>query len=431
MILISNNGEGLPLLYRMSKEGAGASAYVHSFDLEKSYDGIIDKIKPSDLKRASLSADVIIFDLNRINENTARDASFLRSFGVKGENSVFGAVADKLRKSGKWVVGPSPWTDALEFDRNFGAQIARRVGLDIPEMNRFKSIGEAKKFLEKSDKLWVLKPNNNADLDLTYVEKYPGEILQKLNGDLKGRLRGNFCIQEKIDGVEVSTEGWFDGREWSCFNHTIESKRMMNADLGPAIGSQSNTVWIEPKPKIMESFEKLTPMLQKCGYVGPIDINAIYKGGKSYFLEWTPRFGYDALYNLVTLLGTSLSDFLGGDFSGAEFKPGFSCSERISIPPYPYSDGGLVKKYALDIPVKCKLDEFFALDVYRDGSIKCAGGDGIIGVCAEPASSISGAFGNVYRYMKDNVKIGSYIQHRTDAARKHQKRFDDYYGQEV
>lgn len=416
----------------MIKEGGNVKVYLHSEALGKSYDGIIDKVKLPQLKREIAEADVIVFDLNRVNEKTKNDLALLNAFGLPHNSpSVFGAIADKLKKEGKQVVGSSAWTDQLEFDRNFGSVIAERIGLSLPTTKRFRAVGEAQKFLNGNTDLWVLKPNNNADLDLTYVEKYPGEIFAKLMGDLKGRINGPFILQEKVKGVECSTEGFWDGEKWSGFNHTIESKRLMNSDLGPAIGSQSNTVWMESEPRIKKAFDKLSPMLQRVGYVGPIDVNAIYKDGKPYFLEWSPRYGYDAIYNTVELLDSSLYDFMSGNFSAARFKPGFSCSERVSIPPYPYDDKSLVDKYAKDIPVKCDMGNFYTLDVYRNGSLKCAGGDGIIGICARQGNSIGGAFGNVYRYIKDNVQIGSYLQYRTDAARNHQKRFDKYYDQEA
>jgi hypothetical protein len=431
MIVISNNGEGLPLCYRMIMEGANTTVYLHNKDLGRSYDGIIDKAGISALRSAVDRDDTIFFDLNRVNEHTKRDIALLKAFGCPAYSpSVSGAIADRMIRNGKRVIGSTSWTDSLEFDREFGSHIAKNVGLKTPNYKRFTSIGEAKRFLSSSQDLWVLKPDNNDDLDLTYVEKYPGELLQKFDGDLKGRISGPFILQEKIDGIELSTEGWFDGEEWSAFNHTIESKRMMNSDLGPAIGSQSNTVWMEPDPVIRKSFDKLSPMLKKSGYVGPVDVNAIYKNGEAYFLEWTPRGGYDAIFNLTTLLDSSITDFLSGGFSSAEFRPGFACSERISIPPFPYSEPDLVYKYARDIPLRFDLEDFYALDVYRDGSLKCAGGDGIIGVCSKAANSIGGAFGNVYRAIRDDIRIGSYLQYRTDAVKNHQKRFDSYYEQE-
>ena len=140
------------------------------------------------------------------------------------------------------------------------------------------------------------------------MESWPGELQSKLTGEYKDRLgdKLDFVLQKVVEGVEISTEGWFDGERFVHFNHTIEDKRLMNSNLGPAIGSQSNTVWIKQDPHglLVSELGRLVPLLKKAAYIGPIDANCVISetDRRPYFLEWTCRQGYDALYSLLSLL---------------------------------------------------------------------------------------------------------------------------------
>jgi hypothetical protein len=178
---------------------------------------------------------------------------------------------------------------------------------------------------------------------------------------------------------------------------------------------------------LAQNFDKLGRMASRQGYQGPIDINCIVKGGVPYFLEFTPRLGYDAIFCLSMLLQGSMTDFLTKGFNG-KLREGFAASQRVSIPPYPYDSEDLLKQYAAGVPVNVGLDEMHLQDVYRDGKqLRCAGADGIIGCMARHGNSIGGAYGNVFRALQ-GVKIGAYLQYRTDGPRDAERRYNELYG---
>lgn len=431
ILCISNSGEILPIAYRLKKAGQDVAVYVHSTTYRSNYDGILDKIGVSQVGRKAEKADTVIVDITRPNERTRQDLALLRAFGCRtASKSVFGPVAGKIRKHGTPVIGASRWTEELELDRRASMDVAKQIGLDVPEYHDFDSLKEGAAFLEGAAgkaSMWVMKPHNNQDLDLTYVEKYPGELLVKMQEELPERV-GNgkfeYLLQKKIDGVELSTEAWFDGKKWLHLNHTIEDKRLMNSNLGPAIGSQGNSVWMHAGAGPWQGyFDKLTPMLQDADYAGPIDINAIVTQDKVYFLEFSPRFGYDALYCLLSLLDTPLEKFFTPQLNGS-FHQGFASSQRISVPPFPYHHRELLEDLAKDVPVEGEINElsnFWLQDVYQNGTgLRCAGSDGIIGVAAARGNSLGGSVGNVYRFI-DTLKVGAYLQYRTDGGRRAEK----------
>jgi len=380
------------------------------------------KLSLTELKKAVNKADLVIFDITRINEKTKEDVSLLKMFGLKAsEKSVFGPVADKLKSSVK-VVGGSRQTDLIEFDRQEGTRLAEECGLAIPQTHEFDNLSKGAAFLKDRKDLWVFKPFDNQDLDLTYVEKFAGELHDKLTNQFARRLtdKCRFLLQKKIAGTEVSTEAWFGPAGAVHCNHTIENKRLMDGDLGPAIGSQSNTVFASPQ---------IPPFLSKAasnlpGYIGPVDVNTIVSDGRAYFLEWTPRFGYDALYCLLTLSKDSITDFFIKDFV-VSFSNGYAVSQRISIPPYPVYDKRLLKEWARDVAIESQLEKtpfFWAQDVYSDaGKLRCAAADGILGVVTSKADSLDAAWGTLYHNI-NRLKIGSYVQFRQDGFKQAAKR---------
>ena len=423
IFFFSNSGESLPIVERIKQEGYPASIYVHCPDYEKNYRGMLKTVELKKVRAAVDKAELVVFDITRINEGMKHDRALLHLFRIGNKTSVFGPIADKLRVQGKKVVGCSTWSENIEFDRQLGATIAEKIGLKIPRGESFSSLSAGKTFLAANkNRLWVLKPHNNSDLDLTYVEKFKGELLEKMNADLAGRLTGRFMLQEKIDGVEISTEAWWNGTAWVNFNHTIEAKRLMNDDLGPSIGSQSNTVWVEPRCFIADAFNRLTPYVKRAGYIGPVDINCVVKDRKPYFLEFSPRFGYDALFNLLNLLDGDISTFFTNRFVSS-FKPGFSSSQRVSVPPFPNSEPSLLMKYANDIPVNYGPD-FWALDVYENDGRRCAGADGILGVQTGYGETLDESVAALYKSIK-GLKIGGYAQYRTDGMNA-KKRYDEF-----
>lgn len=433
VFFISNSGEALPIAYRLRKEGTDAKVYIHNRQYRRNYSGVFNKVGLAQVKQTAKKADLVIFDMTRVNEGTKDDKALLGIFKApKTSRTVFGQIADKI-KAFTPVIGASAWTEELEMDRKKGADLALKIGIRTPESQDFGKLSDGVAFLKGRKDRWVFKPFNNQDLDLTYVEKYPGELFRKLQDEYPKRIgeKISFMLQKVVDGVEISTEGWFDGEQFVHFNSTLENKRFMAGNLGPAIGSQSNTVWIKEKDGLLvKELTGLAPYLKKAGYVGPIDANCIVseKDHKPYFLEWTSRFGFDALFCLLSMVDGPLSDFFLKRFD-VPFRGAFASSERLSIPPFPYSTRGLLDDFARDVPIEDGLDSpvmagFYAQDVYQDGNdLKCAGADGILGVMAARGNSWGGSWGNVYRPL-EKLRVGSYKQFRVDGASSLERRYN-------
>jgi phosphoribosylamine--glycine ligase len=157
-------------------------------------------------------------------------------------------------------------------------------------------------------------------------------------------VKGDFILQDFVKGIELSTEVWFSrGRPVTPSNGTMEAKKFMAGDIGPNTGCMGSVVWPYPvaEPRIVQqTLKKLYAPLAAIEYSGPLDVNCIVdEKGQSYFLEFTARFGYSAIYALCEILEMPLSELLfkaaDGDLDKMDLKSEFGLAGTVAIPPYP------------------------------------------------------------------------------------------------
>jgi phosphoribosylamine-glycine ligase len=291
-----------------------------AFDLVGS--GLVDKMPMADLfkERSKYRGAYWLFDMNKLWE-----------------------YADKLRKDGFKAWGASELTQKLELDREFGVQIAKKAGFDIPEYQMFQNVDEAIQFLEANDdKAYVCKPNES-DAHLTYVPQ--SENAESSNRELRAYLRSmddgkEFILQEKIRGVEVNCACFFyKGRPYFAWVD-LESKRKNSGDTGEMVGCAFDVGFIVEMdaPIVKETIGKMFPYYEKERYTGIGDCNVLLSDNQVYFIEWCARLGYNAdpmLFNslLISPFGDTLAAMIDGktDKFYDRFRKGFGSSIRMYL----------------------------------------------------------------------------------------------------
>src|SRR5208337_2073304 len=242
----------------------------------------------------------------------------------------------------------------------------------------------------------------------------------------QGSSEVEITIQEFIEGVAVSTEGWFNGEDWAegMFNHTIERKHSMNGDLGPSGGCTGNVVWRcdASDPIVKQTLTKLTKVLREHRYVGCIDINCIVNEDGVYGLEFTPRFGYDSfpttLHSLCDFnFGSFIDSMARGDVCSESLSEGFGVGVRLTLPPWPS------EKYQVQAGVRVRgLTEedkrwFYPYGVMLvEDELQSSHGVGIVGVVNGYGDSIGEAFARAYEIVT-RLRIPE-VQYRTDLAQE-------------
>jgi phosphoribosylamine--glycine ligase len=331
---------------------------------------------------------------------------------------------DEFKDRGKLTLGGGSFNDKLELDRDYAIKVASSLlKIEVPESETFNDVSEAHDYLKKAKTRQVIKPMGNRRTDLTLVSKDPSNrtlltTLESLTSQLLPCV-----IQEAIEGIEISTEGWFNGEEFiQPYNHTFEKKRFMESDKGCNTGCMGNIVFTTKGDKLTQlALDPLTPLLKKVNFVGPIDVNCIVNQDCAYFLEFTPRFGYDAIQAYSELIKGTLFDYLYKIASGSKlktdvFEDSFGIAVRLSVPPWPIRKDDvnqLQGVQVLDVPEKA-WNHLWLSDVMLNKEVpSLAGVDGVIGCVTARGSSLRECRRRAYRTV-DNILIHGDVQFRQD-----------------
>jgi len=250
-----------------------------------------------------------------------------------------------------------------------------------------------------------------------------------------GKIDGNsFIIQEVVKGAEISTEVWFCNGEpvWPA-NSTLEDKHFLAGGLGPRTGCEVSLVYHyeSTHSKIVDkTIRNLFPLLKYAKWTGCLDVNCIVSEDdhEPYFLEFTPRLGYSAIYGYGAILGLPISEYFHrlsrGPFT-IPFKALWGSSLKISIPPYPTQieppEAG-TKTYGLQEGVRVNGKygpDFVPIDVQNDKKtdFECSGVTGIIGEALGRGNSILEAWRGSQRVFKSVEvpnKQGRYVDGAED-----------------
>lgn len=400
ILILSKNGDGIPIALRLASEGHVVKIYIKEAKAKASLDGFKNPSKISDPKKMLEQYDLVLADMVGL-----------------------GSLCEQLKKKGKLVLGGGVFNDRLELDREYGEKVVKTLAkIKVPEAGHATNKQELLTKLKTAGKPLVIKPLGNQPVGLTLVSN------DKQNRTLLG-IANNYgdqlvpCIlQERIDGVEVSTEGWFNGKEWvRPFNHTLEKKRFMEGDKGPNTGCMGNVVWATNGDKLTETaLEPLAPLLEKVDYVGPLDVNCIVTEQDAYFLEFTARFGYEAIQTWAELLKEPLFEYLYFMATAQPqevpfFENGFAIGVRLSVPPYPTEEN--MERWrgvqVLDLPEEAKRHVWLADVMKQDGVEALAGVDGVVGCVTARGTTIRECRRRVYRTIK-NIVIHPDVQYRSD-----------------
>jgi phosphoribosylamine--glycine ligase len=400
-LIVSESGDGIGLATRLMAEGNEVRIWIRDNEAVKRGQGLVERATDYEF------GEVIVADCTGS-----------------------GPWLDLLRDGGRAVVGGSSIADRLETDRKFATGVMKNAGIKVPMSKSFKDWEKAIEFVRQADESvrFVFKPDGNlSGVIPSQVTRSNEELLESIEHfkHLVGQHDPEFTLQEFVEGTAISTEGWFDGREWvGRFNHTIERKHFLVGDLGPSGGCTGNLVWAcdDDDPMVVAGIAKVTEFLAHHKYKGAIDLNAVVNDEGLYGLEFTPRFGYDAFPTFLSALyvgeiGELLYKIATDDQGPADMDlvDGFGAGVRVSVPPWP------TEKYHAEegVPIRGlrqgDLDWFYGYDIEsRDSDFFTSGGYGIVGVVNAFGETVEEAFAGAYKRVK-KIHLAD-MQYRTDLS---------------
>lgn len=400
ILMISKSGDGFGIAQKLQAEGHEIRIWVKEKGFENVLAGIVTQV-PNWKSSAANWAQFVIADMVG-----------------------FGKMATQLDAMNVDHLGFNVIGDLMELDRAKQMELFRRFSILIPETQEFETPEQAKSILDEWEgKGYVIKPSGNLDTGKTYVVRDRETFawaLETYSGDQE------LVVQRIVNGVEISTEGWFDGNEWAePFNHTIEKKRFMNDDKGPNTGCMGNIVWRVDNPErdaFVQNLKKLTPFLKRADYRGPIDINTIANQTGIYALELTTRFGYDAIEGLYESLnkpqlGIILHDLAtkprGGGPVQFPMRGGVSAVVRLTVPPYPHGKASRDDRGLPITGIRNDLRHIYPADIFKNnGQFMWSASDGVLAKVAVFSNNLEDAIRDVYKEV-DKISAQG-LQYRTD-----------------
>lgn len=340
-LFVSKWAETLDLAYTIQSEGNDVKYYIECPSCREIGNGFVPKVKS--WEKHQEWADIIIFDYTG-----------------------YGKVASELRKAGKLVIGGTEYTDKLELDRSFGQSELKKHKVKILNYKEFTTFQDAIDYVTAHPSKYVIKPSGEVQeyKQLLFVgkEEDGSDIIRVLKAYEKtwGNEIGQFQLQRKVSGVEISVAAYFNGQEFlKPINITFEHKKLFPKELGVSTGEMGTSMfWTDENPIFDATLKKLEKTLAKEHFIGHIDINSIVNGNGIYPLEFTARFGYPQ----ICIQRAGISEPLGSMFikmaEGKSFKintkKGFQVGALMVVPPFPYDDPKTFKTFSKDAVVVIK-----------------------------------------------------------------------------
>jgi phosphoribosylamine--glycine ligase len=169
-----------------------------------------------------------------------------------------------------------------------------------------------------------------------------------------GNSFGNFQLQRKVKGVEISVSAYFNGKQFIYpINITFEHKKLFPKELGVSTGEMGSSMfWTKDSPIFDATLKKFEPLLATQDFVGQLDINCIVNGSGIYPLEFTSRFGYPQIYiqraGIIEPLGALFYKLAAGISFKIQVKKGFQVGAYMVVPPFPFDDKKTFKLFSKD-----------------------------------------------------------------------------------
>ena len=271
--LVDKNGSLHPLAYGLKKNGNDVKYWITNKDKTKIGDGLVDKIDSEKELKGRL---------------------------VIGEQ---GGGKDNH-------IGPTFIALKLEEDPLYARSVCESVGIKTLNTVKFTNLKEINNL--KMDNGCILTTEGPSG-DTTYTLKSKEYLNQYVNFETNVKKAKTFTVQERIDGIEISIEGWF------CHYSGWHSPLLSTLNFNKTHSLTWH--WRGETPKLFkQTFEKLTAYLTKIKFIGWLSGKFIidYKTRQIYFLSFSFDYPWSAF---CVLLGSDTGKFVTSVSGGESFKP--------------------------------------------------------------------------------------------------------------
>lgn len=435
-VVFSFDGYGLPIAQQLQREGHDVTVAmvqdqsdvlskleVNIPDEEPEakqrrlslYDGMLEK-RPAwevveELERTMPEDTVLFFDLNQLFRFSER----LRPLGLPGN---YPTEADFL----------------LEIDREAAKRFVAKnyPNVRVGENKRFSKAADCIQFLKDSDDIWVLKgleeDARTIVPDVDDVDLARGQIVEALKTSKKEYESAGFILERMIPGMLEFTPQrvYYDGAHIATMM-VLENKELGAGDVGPMTDcAQDLCFLIEEDDKIAEIafppiVDKMARMHQGI-FLWDASLLIEARTGKIYFGEFCAnRPGYNALYNQMSLVGSS-SEYFEEIIKERNPFPDNEVGVAVRLFNLNEDGGGLPQaNAAIDYKPRAERD-LWLTDVRRvRGRLRSAGYKDTIGVATGAGKSVYEAARRAHRTIDEFSFEGAFYRPMFDMLSREYK----------
>ena len=262
-------------------------------------------------------------------------------------------IVDEFNKEGLRIFGPTKAAAQLESSKAFAKRFMQKHNLPTAKFATFTDFNKADEYLKSQPLPIVVKVSGLAlgkgvFICETYEDAH-GALESILLKKTFGEAGNEVVIEEFLEGPEISTHAFTDGKSYSIFPTAQDHKRIGEGDTGPNTGGMGT---IAPLPFVNDEFLKnienmiIAPTLSGMNEDGNSFEGVIYPGlmltkDGPKILEYNARFGDPETQTYVRLLETDLLDIIEACIDGTlsqikiNWKNLFACTIVLASGGYP------------------------------------------------------------------------------------------------
>ncbi len=264
---------------------------------------------------------------------------------VGPEQPLVDGLGDRLREAGIAVFGPSEEAAQLEGSKGYMKDFCARYDIPTAAYARFKSIDDAKTYIQAQNTRVVIKTDGLAAgkgvLLPETAEEAEAIVMDMLSGNSFGEAGMELVIEEFMEGEEISYFALADGDTFLPLTSAQDHKRVGDGDTGLNTGgmgaySPAHFMTDELEQKILDRIIKPTVEgMKKDGapFKGILFAGLMIVKGEPKLIEYNIRFGDPECQPIMMRLKSDLVDILLATDKGnlAEYQDKVEWSDDAAL----------------------------------------------------------------------------------------------------
>ena len=238
---------------------------------------------------------------------------------------------------------------------------------------------------------------------------------------------------DPVEGIDVSTEVWYNNNGVLGVIHYIIDGKLMEGDIGPEVGVMSAVVWEGSTSSKLyeEGIGKLVPALRKIGFIGQCALSTTVSEDKLRGNDIVATVNTETMHIVIEMCGGNGTSIINGlhdsTLSKLSLLSKFGIGVRLCIPPFPYDLLEDIKVVVKGFN-KYNMKHIWTRNIHNEkGKYEYEGNDGELGLVTARGDAVDNwcpirdARRRAMRTIK-NLKVEG-LMYRRDAGEKARKSY--------